>query len=271
MSKKIVDLTEYKDNQEDIEMMAEDIPDEVLEAYIKEVENSTPDLWSKIEIGYEKELMSIDNERKLRKKKTIGIIAAAALITLIAVPVAILSNFNSKENKSDSSIISTVSDKDDAVYYDYAADEMPEFADSDDYERFDESAAEETDSENEAGLNQNSIAADASGQSQDNDYVNGAEYSSDDELSVDEKAVDEGLFAEEIEVNGVVYEMSDAGLTEEIPDGYINEIQLDNTYCDYPDDTLYIYQTQDNDAFIYVAYYDKYKLYIKKTENILKK
>ena len=265
MSKKIVDLTEYKDNQEDIEMMAEVIPDEILEAYMKEVENDTPDLWSKIEAGYEKELMSIDNERKLRKKKTIGIIAAAALITLIAVPVAVLSNRGTKGDD-------ITSYKDDAAYDDYATEAMPESADSDDdYDMYNESENTEAAGDSAIEQNQNAVATDVSDQDMD-DYVNSPEDDYSDATKDDEDTViDESLFAEEVEVDGIVYEISDVALADSVPENYINETRIDNIYCDYQEETLLIYKSLENDASIYVAYYDKYKLYTKKTENKLSK
>ena len=71
MSKNIIDLNEYKNSQEDIEAMALDIPDELIDAYLNEVEINTPDLWSKIETGYEKELKLIDSENKARRKKVV--------------------------------------------------------------------------------------------------------------------------------------------------------------------------------------------------------
>ena len=271
MSKKIVDLTEYKNNQEDIEMMTEDIPEEILEAYMKEVENDTPDLWSKIETGYEKEIMSIDNEKKLRKKKTIGIIAAAALITLIAVPVAILNNKSTKDDKNNRFDISMKSDKADDTYDDYAADGMPEFADSDDdYDMYDESVNTEAAGENNTEQNNYSFDADVAEQVQDDYYEDEVDSDLSNEAT-DEEAADESLFAKEIEVEGVVYEISDVELITDVPDKYNNEIQIENIYCDYPEDTLYIYQMQENDAAIYVAYYDMYKLYVKKTESTLSK
>ncbi|MBR1817065.1 MAG: hypothetical protein IJ763_10295 [Lachnospiraceae bacterium] len=265
MSRKIVDLTEYKDNKEDIEMMAEVIPDEILEAYMKEVENDTPDLWSKIETGYEKELMSIDNERKLRKKKTIGIIAATALIALIAVPVAVLSNRGTKGDN-------ITSYKDDAAYDDYATEAMPEFAESDDgYDTYGGTINEENSGDSTIEQNQNAVTADVSGQDMD-DYVNSPEDDSSDAAKEDETTViDESLFAVEIEVDGIVYEISDVDLADSVPENYINETQIDNIYCDYPEETLLIYKALENDVSIYVAYYDKYKLYTKKTENTLSK
>ncbi len=276
MSKKVVDLTEYKNNQEDIEAMVEDIPEEVLEAYMKEVENDTPDLWSRIETGYEKELNLINNENKARRRKTIGFIAAAALITVIAVPIAILSQKGSKKDdskKSDTIVASDERYKDD--YCDAEATEAMEETADEDYEMSDSEGINSDfyngnyDSDDvEADFNSDYSAEDtqadtnsvSANQKEEEDGTSGASY------------VDESLFATEIELDGIIYEISDKEPMDELPDNAGDGIDIDNTYCDYPeqgnpDETLTVYKMNDTDSYIYIKYFDKYKLYIKRTES----
>ena len=70
------------------------VSEEFVNAYLEAVNQTTPDLWSRIESGFEVEARDIINERRRKSKrvwKTVGYVAAAALITVIAIPVMKLS------------------------------------------------------------------------------------------------------------------------------------------------------------------------------------
>lgn len=91
-----IDITEYinPDNE---------LSDEMIQAYLDAADIETPDLWNGIEAGFDRELNNLERERKLqkaRRRKYAGIAAAAVLITIIALPVILMSG-RSKESKSD--------------------------------------------------------------------------------------------------------------------------------------------------------------------------
>ena len=70
-----------------------ELSEEMLQAYLEAADMETPDLWSRIDAGFDSEVTQINNEKKLNKKrnkKFITFIAAAVLITLIALPIAML-------------------------------------------------------------------------------------------------------------------------------------------------------------------------------------
>lgn len=96
----VTNLNEYKSEylfEDNIEQMTP----EMLEAYERAMDMNTPDLWSRIEAGYDREYATIESERKLEKKrrtKTLTAIAAAILIIVIAVPVMTMQN-SKKESK----------------------------------------------------------------------------------------------------------------------------------------------------------------------------
>lgn len=85
-----------------------DMPKEMQEAYLKVKEQDVPDLWSRIEAGYLKEIedmkaeseenkvVSIESARKKRRipRGVLSTVAAAVLITVIAVPTY----FNQKKS-----------------------------------------------------------------------------------------------------------------------------------------------------------------------------
>ncbi|MBR3833392.1 MAG: hypothetical protein IKJ73_03660 [Lachnospiraceae bacterium] len=70
------------------------VSQEFVDQYIKATENNTPDLWGRIEAGFELEAKNVMAEKRRKMattKKVVGFVAAAALITIIAVPVMMLS------------------------------------------------------------------------------------------------------------------------------------------------------------------------------------
>ncbi|MBE5954310.1 MAG: hypothetical protein E7257_09200 [Lachnospiraceae bacterium] len=95
----ITDINEYRTNTmpdqsafniEEANYLVEYVSDEMINSYVWEIGNSTPDLWSKIEAGFEEEAKDVIRERKRKSArgwKTFGYVAAAVLITIIAIPV----------------------------------------------------------------------------------------------------------------------------------------------------------------------------------------
>lgn len=254
MSKKIIDLTEYKNNQEDIEAMEEDIPEEILEAYMKEIDNNTPDLWTRIDAGYEKEINLINNENKARKRKIIGFVAAGVLITIIAVPIAVLSQIRNKDDNNKKSDMTTRSQ--DVFEEKYEEAEAGEETYDDSYE------ANYSDNDNNSGYlyNSDTTSNSVSGDLKEEDAASSVSYS------------DESLFASEVKIDENIYEISDEESIAELPENVGESISIENIYCDYPnpdypDDVLTVYQMKDTDEYIYIKYFDMYKLYIKKAES----
>lgn len=100
---KIIDMSNYIDPENELSS-------EMIQAYLDAADMETPDLWNKIETGFEQEIEAVKNEelerelklKKARKKKWIGILAAAFLLVLIAVPV-IMSGLG-KRDKGETSV-----------------------------------------------------------------------------------------------------------------------------------------------------------------------
>ena len=257
MSKNTIDLNEYKNSQEDIEAMALDIPDELIDAYLNEVEINTPDLWSKIETGYEKELKLIDSENKTRRKKVIGFIAAAVVIVVIAIPVAIFNVANKKESKSDGTT------------------EVKELSfDYEETDNADESYVEaEATTEASDDLETDSFAYDTQEQ-YSNSVVSGQENKDSNKTDNVEAACDDSEgdsdddseFAKEIVFNEITYVDADEDMVDTLPEEYATEIAVKNEFCSYPEEELSVIWTGNKDEidYIYVCYNDLYKLYVKK-------
>lgn len=87
-----------KENDNIIEFNNESLSEQELDAYLSMKADDTPDLWSRIEAGFDEEVKEIksnkktDSEFKRRRKKYISIIAACVIVTIIAIPVLIMSN-----------------------------------------------------------------------------------------------------------------------------------------------------------------------------------
>lgn len=99
------------------------VSDEMINSYVWEIGNNTPDLWSRIEAGFENEAKDVIRERKrksARMWKTFGYVAAAVLITIIAIPVMKLGTGG---EKSEEAIIMTESATE---AYDTSYDEVTE-------------------------------------------------------------------------------------------------------------------------------------------------
>ncbi len=95
----IIDFNEFVNSDNELS-------EAMLQAYLEAVDMEIPDLWSKIETGYDREVTEINNEKKSNKKrnkKMIMFIAAVLLITLIVVPVAFLGG--DRNTKSDRNVI----------------------------------------------------------------------------------------------------------------------------------------------------------------------
>lgn len=95
----ITNINEYRENMmpggsgfdiNEPNYQVEFVSDELLNSYLTAVGNDTPDLWGRIEAGFEAEAKDVIRERKrksARAWKTLGYVAAAVLITIIAIPV----------------------------------------------------------------------------------------------------------------------------------------------------------------------------------------
>lgn len=102
----------------------EELTDEMIQAYLDNADIGTPDLWGRIEVGFDAEIEnSVDLEESSKKNHNDGGrrglrryagIAAAIVVCAIVIPVAMLSN-NNKNVKNEE-----IDSKD---YYDNAADD----------------------------------------------------------------------------------------------------------------------------------------------------
>lgn len=87
-----------KENDNIVEFNNESLSEQEMNAYLSMKAGDTPDLWSRIEAGFDEEVNEIknnkktDSEFKRRRKKYFGVIAACVIVTIIAIPVLIMSN-----------------------------------------------------------------------------------------------------------------------------------------------------------------------------------
>jgi len=129
----ITNINEYRDNKmpdnsgfniNEPNDLVEYVSDEMINSYVWEIGNSTPDLWSRIEVGFEEEAKAVARERKRKSTrvwKTLGYVAAAVVITIIAVPVMKL---GMGEKKSEESV--DMIDMEATESYDNSYDEVPD-------------------------------------------------------------------------------------------------------------------------------------------------
>lgn len=102
-----------KDNytENELKEITEELSDLQREQYIEQTHLDTPDLWGRIETGFEAELAEIEKEndnkivdintkRKLKNKYR-GLIAAAVLLIVIALPVAFLNMGGTKKSSDE--------------------------------------------------------------------------------------------------------------------------------------------------------------------------
>lgn len=97
------DASAFNINNTPFECVEEFVSEEFVNAYLNATNQNTPDLWSRIEAGFEaeaREEIRQSNIRSARNKKLIGFVAAAALITIIAVPVMMLGMGGEKSEES---------------------------------------------------------------------------------------------------------------------------------------------------------------------------
>ncbi len=148
------------------------VSEEFVNSYLQATNQNTPDLWSRIEAGFQEEVWDMVAEKRRRNArvlKTVGYVAAAALITLVAIPAMLLSmgGSNTKDEMMYTESTTTAD-----IYHEEAADtvEMEAPADSVDsvmedevYESITEAASESGDEADGSsqGTN-NSISSDAS-------------------------------------------------------------------------------------------------------------
>lgn len=271
MSNKIIDLTEYKDNQENIETLVEDIPEDILNDYLKQVENDTPDLWSRIDEGFDREINLIDSENKARRRKTVGFIAAAALIVVIAIPIAILNVTNHKKSKDNQT--TKVSSEDYIRMEESYADEK---ADSDvaeentysydadvDMEAVESANEEEYFENNDYKDDTNSNDAVAGEPFDGNQSIGETDKQDNTDEMTDAAEVPENLIAKEVIFREYAYIYSGKVVKEKIPVEYNIGEHISNEYCDYPEDELEVLWTgsEEDTKYIFIRYGDTYVRY----------
>lgn len=81
----------------------EELNDEMLEAYLKLSDEQIPDLWNRIEAGYEEEIKTIKKEKNKKHmvQKYIGLAAAVLFVVIIAIPVSGVMNNKKSDSRSD--------------------------------------------------------------------------------------------------------------------------------------------------------------------------
>lgn len=278
MSKNVINLTEYKDSREDIDNMVEDIPDDILNEYLKQVENDTPDLWSRIDAGFDKEINLIDSENKARRRKTAGFIAAAVLIVVIAIPIAVLNVTNNKKGKD-----SKTTEKDSQNNVRMEDNYVEEAAESDDsdydsYDMYDTEASdvEASDAEfynGDASKDDTATDYPTSGEAFDSDQNS---ISTDNREAEDSKAEEDVLdseIAKEVVYKEIAYVNNGKVKEENIPPEYNISEQIQNDFCNYPEDELTVIRSEndENTDYIYIRYGSTYVRYQRKDMNSISK
>ncbi len=162
----ITDINEYKKNMSDSTLDAalkdvseanadvEQLSDEMLEAYLDNIDMEIPDLWNRIETGFDAELSNSESKQtRVVKWRRYAGIAAAVLVIAIAIPVVLLNN---RSNKSDLNYIMEYEDKgnsDDGYYADMQSAESAAEDASDSFVESEETTnAEFSEDSTEAGF-----------------------------------------------------------------------------------------------------------------------
>lgn len=84
------------------------VSEEFVNSYLQATSYNTPDLWSRIDAGFEIEAQNVKSKQKQKYKrvsKVVGFVAAAALITIIALPIMKLSTDSKKEMATESTVM----------------------------------------------------------------------------------------------------------------------------------------------------------------------
>lgn len=114
-----------RENDNIVELNTETMSENELKAYLSMKDEDTPDLWERIETGYEEELKAVkvtDINSKKRNRKIISLLAACVIITLIALPV--LKGGSKKKSDRSKELKSDEMYEDNAIYaIDAGADE----------------------------------------------------------------------------------------------------------------------------------------------------
>ncbi|MGN0151945.1 MAG: hypothetical protein ACI39Q_05680 [Wujia sp.] len=90
----------------------EEMNDEMLQAYMEASDMETPDLWDRVEQGFEQEMADIRDEKTIQfvpgKKKAVwrryAGLAAAVLLCVILIPAVVRSNIKSGEKSIDDTV-----------------------------------------------------------------------------------------------------------------------------------------------------------------------
>lgn len=142
----------------------EELTDEMLQAYLDNVDVETPDLWERIEAGFDAE---IENSAETKKNRTKGNdggrqglrryagLVAAIVVCAIVIPVAMLSSNNKNTKNDNAAYDSDITEaQESADMADESMDMMPESADMTD------DIAEDI-QQADSALNQNSASSDS--------------------------------------------------------------------------------------------------------------
>lgn len=114
-------------NEAEYGNQVEFVSDDMINSYMQAVDMQTPDLWDRIQTGFDMENAELIREKKLkqsRNKKLIGFAAAAVLITVIAIPIIGLNNIEREETKSSDYRNDSIYNMEQAVESEMAADEI---------------------------------------------------------------------------------------------------------------------------------------------------
>lgn len=137
----ITEFDEYKSNNFNMpdNPEIEELSDEMIDAYLNAIDLETPDLWNRIEVGFEKEysqmlsetntnVIEFSNNTAVKKRKAsrryMGLVAAVILITIIAIPIMNLGGRTKSDTKSDNKTSDSVMDNATAKE---SMDEAPSF------------------------------------------------------------------------------------------------------------------------------------------------
>lgn len=105
----ITDINKYRENIvpdssgfniNETGMPVEYVSEEFVNSYLNATAYNTPDLWSRIDAGFEVEVQNVREKQKHKYKKVskvVGFVAAAAIITIIALPIMKLSLESKKD------------------------------------------------------------------------------------------------------------------------------------------------------------------------------
>lgn len=141
----------------------EEFTDEMLQAYLDNVDVETPDLWERIEAGFDAEIENSADAKKNSTKSSTGGrqglrryagLVAAIVVCTIVIPVAMLSNKNKNTKNDNAAYADITAAQESAEMADESMDMMPESAEMTDDIAGDIQQAD-------SALNQNNASSDS--------------------------------------------------------------------------------------------------------------